>query len=126
MPVHGDAGGAGEEGGGALWMDGGRVRGGRGAADGGAADEGRGVRDLTQPLVHVLADLQHRIAPAYGGEYYTPLWTAFLEHKRAQTVSGPPQSQTRSLEVSKRTRARTKHWSSLNPYRKTSFASKKN
>jgi len=46
--------------------------------------------------------------------------------KRAQTVSGPLQSPTRSLEVSKRTRARTKHWLSLNPYRKTSFVSKKN
>jgi hypothetical protein len=29
-----------------LWIEGGRVRGGRGAADGGAADEGGGVRDF--------------------------------------------------------------------------------
>jgi hypothetical protein len=29
VPVHEDAGGAGEEGGGSLWMEGGRVRGGR-------------------------------------------------------------------------------------------------
>ncbi len=41
--------------------------------------------------------------PAYGGEYYTPtlrlaLWHVFLQHTRAQTVSGPPQSPTRSLE----------------------------
>ena len=46
MPVLGDAGGAGEAGGGALWIEGGRVREMRGAADGGAADGGGAVRDF--------------------------------------------------------------------------------
>ena len=40
VPCTAPAGGACEEGGGALWREGGRVRGGRGAADGGTADEG--------------------------------------------------------------------------------------
>jgi len=53
---------------------------------------------LTPPLV--------ARAPAYDGEYYTPsLRLAFgyalaATHKRAQAVSGPPQSLIRSLEVS--------------------------
>jgi hypothetical protein len=43
--------------------------------------------------------------PAYGGEYYTPtlhlaLWHAFRQHTRGPRPSGPPQSPTRSCEVS--------------------------
>jgi hypothetical protein len=46
VPVHKDAGRAGGEGGGELWMEDGRVGGRRGSADGGGETRGGGVREV--------------------------------------------------------------------------------
>ena len=62
--------------------------------------EGRQV----QRLFRVTPPLGTRGPTGHGGEYYTPtlrlaLWHAFRQHTRGN-VSGPPQSPTRSVEVS--------------------------